>query len=238
MSLRRWLTQVSALMTKEWKQLYRDRALLSFVIFIFTLDILLASGAPALDLKQTPIGIIDRDHSTLSRELIYKLPAQQFTVVPMADQRSTRVPRPGARRTARRAHHSPRLRRKTCCARKAPPCNWWWTPATPTSASCCRATPSASCSRSVAELVGGQAAAQGRPVVLPQIDIQSRTRFNPSLTEAWYATLSELLTMAAPSPASCCPQPPWCARRNAAPVEQVVVCPCHRCRSCWPRPSP
>ena len=86
MSLRRWLTQVSALMTKEWKQLYRDRALLSFVIFIFTLDILLASGAPALDLKQTPIGIIDRDHSTLSRELIYKLPAQQFTVVPMADQ--------------------------------------------------------------------------------------------------------------------------------------------------------
>ena len=86
MNLRRWFTQVSALMTKEWKQLYRDRALLGFVIFIFTLDILLASGAPALDLKETPIGIIDRDHSTLSRELIYRLPAQQFTVVPMADQ--------------------------------------------------------------------------------------------------------------------------------------------------------
>ena len=63
----RWLRQVAALVVKEWRQLLRDTALAGFVVFIFTVDILIAAGAPALDLQAAPIGLIDRDASTASR---------------------------------------------------------------------------------------------------------------------------------------------------------------------------
>ena len=219
MSLRRWLTQVSALMTKEWKQLYRDRALLSFVIFIFTLDILLASGAPALDLKQTPIGIIDRDHSALSRELIYKLPAQQFTVVPMADQdhalergelRGVLTIPHGFEKDLLRAQ-SPALQLVV----DASDANLGFLLSSYTERILFTLS---------GELVGGQAAAQGRAVVLPQIDIQPRTRFNPSLTESWYATLSELLTMVT---VACIllPAAALVREKERGTVEQLLVSP-------------
>ena len=51
----RWLRQVAALVVKEWRQLLRDTALAGFVVFIFTVDILIAAGAPALDLQAAPI---------------------------------------------------------------------------------------------------------------------------------------------------------------------------------------
>ena len=223
MSLRRWLTQVSALMTKEWKQLYRDRALLSFVIFIFTLDILLASGAPALDLKQTPIGIIDRDHSTLSRELIYKLPAQQFTVVPMADQDQA-VSHALQRGELRGVLTIPHGFEKDLLRAQSPALQLVVDASDANLGFLLSSYTERILFTLSGELVGGQAAAQGRPVVLPQIDIQSRTRFNPSLTEAWYATLSELLTMVT---VACIllPAAALVREKERGTVEQLLVSP-------------
>lgn len=223
MSLRRWLTQVSALMTKEWKQLYRDRALLSFVIFIFTLDILLASGAPALDLKQTPIGIIDRDHSTLSRELIYKLPAQQFTVVPMADQDQA-VSHALERGELRGVLTIPHGFEKDLLRAQSPALQLVVDASDANLGFLLSSYTERILFTLSGELVSGQAAAQGRPVVLPQIDIQSRTRFNPSLTEAWYATLSELLTMVT---VACIllPAAALVREKERGTVEQLLVSP-------------
>ena len=223
MSLRRWLTQVSALMTKEWKQLYRDRALLSFVIFIFTLDILLASGAPALDLKQTPIGIIDRDHSALSRELIYKLPAQQFTVVPMADQDQA-VSHALERGELRGVLTIPHGFEKDLLRAQSPALQLVVDASDANLGFLLSSYTERILFTLSGELVGGQAAAQGRAVVLPQIDIQSRTRFNPSLTESWYATLSELLTMVT---VACIllPAAALVREKERGTVEQLLVSP-------------
>lgn len=223
MSLRRWLTQVSALMTKEWKQLYRDRALLSFVIFIFTLDILLASGAPALDLKQTPIGIIDRDHSALSRELIYKLPAQQFTVVPMADQDQA-VSHALERGELRGVLTIPHGFEKDLLRAQSPALQLVVDGSDANLGFLLSSYTERILFTLSGELVGGQAAAQGRAVVLPQIDIQSRTRFNPSLTESWYATLSELLTMVT---VACIllPAAALVREKERGTVEQLLVSP-------------
>jgi ABC-2 type transport system permease protein len=223
MSLRRWLTQVSALMTKEWKQLYRDRALLSFVIFIFTLDILLASGAPALDLKQTPIGIIDRDHSALSRELIYKLPAQQFTVVPMADQDQA-VSHALERGELRGVLTIPHGFEKDLLRAQSPALQLVVDASDANLGFLLSSYTERILFTLSGELVGGQAAAQGRSVVLPQIDIQSRTRFNPSLTESWYATLSELLTMVT---VACIllPAAALVREKERGTVEQLLVSP-------------
>jgi len=84
-AIARWWRQVGAMVAKEWKQLLRDRALIGFVVFIFTADIMIAAGAPELDLKQARLGIIDRDHSTLSRELVYRLQPPQFKVLQLPD---------------------------------------------------------------------------------------------------------------------------------------------------------
>jgi len=81
----RWLRQVAALVVKEWRQLLRDTALAGFVVFIFTVDILIAAGAPSLDLQAAPIGLIDRDASTASRELAGRLRAPYFDVRAVAD---------------------------------------------------------------------------------------------------------------------------------------------------------
>jgi hypothetical protein len=59
----RWVRQVRSIVVKEWRQLLRDRALLGFVIFIFSLDILIAAGSPDFDLRMARVGVIDRDHS-------------------------------------------------------------------------------------------------------------------------------------------------------------------------------
>ncbi|MBP7132046.1 MAG: ABC transporter permease [Aquabacterium sp.] len=223
MSLRRWLTQVSALMTKEWKQLYRDRALLSFVIFIFTLDILLASGAPALDLKETPIGVIDRDHSSVSRELIYRLPAQQFSVVPLADQDKvvSRALERGELRgvlTIPHGFENDLLRAQSPALQlvvDASDANLGFLLSSYTERILLTLS---------SDIVGAQAAARGQPVVIPQIVTQPRTRFNPSLTEAWYATLSELLTMVT---VACIllPAAALVREKERGTVEQLLVSP-------------
>ncbi len=223
MSLRRWLTQVSALMTKEWKQLYRDRALLSFVIFIFTLDILLASGAPALDLKETPIGIIDRDHSTLSRELIYRLPKQQFTIVPLADD-DQHVSRALERGELRGVLTLPHGFERDLLRAQSPSLQLVVDASDANLGFLLSSYTERILFTLVGELIGGQAAAQGQPVVLPQIDIQPRTRFNPSLTESWYATLSELLTMVT---VACIllPAAALVREKERGTVEQLLVSP-------------
>ena len=223
MSLRRWLTQVSALMTKEWKQLYRDRALLSFVIFIFTLDILLASGAPALDLKQTPIGIIDRDHSTLSRELIYKLPAQQFTVVPMADQDQA-VSHALERGELRGVLTIPHGFEKDLLRAQSPALQLVVDASDANLGFLLSSYTERILLTLSSDIVGAQAAARGQPVVIPQIVTQPRTRFNPSLTEAWYATLSELLTMVT---VACIllPAAALVREKERGTVEQLLVSP-------------
>ena len=46
-------------MHKELLQLLKDRALLAFTVFIFTLDIVLAAGATSIDLHDAPIAIVD-----------------------------------------------------------------------------------------------------------------------------------------------------------------------------------
>jgi ABC-2 type transport system permease protein len=70
-----WLGQVGILIRKELLQIVRDRALLLFTVYIFTLDILLAAGNAGFDVRQAPIGIVDHDRSTASRAHVSVPPA-------------------------------------------------------------------------------------------------------------------------------------------------------------------
>lgn len=77
-SQRVWWQQVLVLTIKEFRQLIRDRAIFFYIIFIFTLDILIAAGGPSMELSNAGIVIHDADHSAASRALVYRFQPPYF----------------------------------------------------------------------------------------------------------------------------------------------------------------
>lgn len=73
--------QLWALSLKELRQLVRDRAVFGFVLYIFTLDLLLNASGGWSDLANTPLSVRDLDQSELSRELVARLRAPYFRPV-------------------------------------------------------------------------------------------------------------------------------------------------------------
>jgi ABC-2 type transport system permease protein len=67
-----------ALVRKELFELSRDTVLLAFLIYAFTGDILIAAKGVRLDLHNAAIGVVNQDHSALSRELVYEFAAPYF----------------------------------------------------------------------------------------------------------------------------------------------------------------
>lgn len=65
-----WCEQVRVLMLKELKQLVRDRALFAYTIFIFTLDVMLAAGASSIELRRTPLAVVQAQQGEAGRDLI------------------------------------------------------------------------------------------------------------------------------------------------------------------------
>jgi ABC-2 type transport system permease protein len=74
-----WVRQVSALTIKELRQLWRDRALLGFVIYVFTLNIILAAGGASFELDRAPVIVHDADHTKPARDLAYAFQPPYFT---------------------------------------------------------------------------------------------------------------------------------------------------------------
>jgi ABC-2 type transport system permease protein len=75
-----WTRQVAALATKELKQLWRDRALFGFLIYVFTLDIMIAAGGASFELNHVPVVVHDADHSNAARDLTYRFQPPYFSL--------------------------------------------------------------------------------------------------------------------------------------------------------------
>lgn len=73
-----WWQQVLVLLIKEFRQLIRDRAIFAYIVFIFTLDILIAAGGPTMELTAADLVIRDADNSAASRALIYRFRPPYF----------------------------------------------------------------------------------------------------------------------------------------------------------------
>jgi ABC-2 type transport system permease protein len=215
----RWLRQVAALVLKEWRQLLRDTALAGFVVFIFTLDILIAAGAPALDLQAAPIGLIDRDASTASRELTGRLRAPYFDVRAVADdeQQVARALERGQLRAVLIVPHDferALVRGETAQVQlvvEAADSNLGYLVASYTE-------------RILAPLAAEFAAKGAAAHALPEVRLQARYRFNPALTEAWYSTISELLTMLTVA-SILLPAAALVREKERGTIEQLLVSP-------------
>ena len=78
-ALAAWLRQVSALTVKELRQLWRDRPLLVYVVYLFTLELVLVAGGTR-ELSHAWLLVRDGDRSAASRELVLQLREPWFTV--------------------------------------------------------------------------------------------------------------------------------------------------------------
>lgn len=72
-----WWSRLSAMTVKELLQLWRDWLLIIAIIYLFTLDILLA-GNVRLELNNATFIVHDADHSAASRELIHRFRPPYF----------------------------------------------------------------------------------------------------------------------------------------------------------------
>jgi len=71
--------QLWVLTIKELRQVVRDRTLLVFVIYVFSLHIVISTLGAGDDLRHLPVVVRDGDHSTESRELVQRLREPHFT---------------------------------------------------------------------------------------------------------------------------------------------------------------
>jgi ABC-2 type transport system permease protein len=73
-----WGEQVRVLMVKELKQLFKDRALFAYTVFIFTLDVMLAAGASSIELQRAPLAVAQTQYSAAGRDLVGRFRPPQF----------------------------------------------------------------------------------------------------------------------------------------------------------------
>jgi len=72
-----WWSRIATLTGKELLQLARDTMLVLVVLYLFTLDIMMAGGVK-MDLNKANVVVHDMDHSLASRELIYRFQQPYF----------------------------------------------------------------------------------------------------------------------------------------------------------------
>lgn len=77
-SWRGFLGRGLELIRKELLQLWRDRVLMLFLLYVFTIDIYLAGSGLSFSLHHATIAVMDQDHSQSSRELASRFQLPEF----------------------------------------------------------------------------------------------------------------------------------------------------------------
>ena len=78
MNIRVWWRRLRMMTIKELLQLFRDTVLIFFTVYAFTVDVYLAGSGVSLSLNNAALVVHDADHSFASRELIYRFQQPYF----------------------------------------------------------------------------------------------------------------------------------------------------------------
>jgi ABC-2 type transport system permease protein len=187
-----WLRQMTVMTVKEFMQLGNDRALLIFILYSFTTNILLVGGTKSHDLQNANLVVHDADHSAASRDLIYRFqqPYFRFTgEVLDAGEGMRRVEQGRAmlyldipEDFSRNLHRGVQGAEVQLLVDTSNATRGYL-------ASSYSANIGAEFSRDW--VTQNQAATAETPT----IDNRTRIRYNPTLNEAWFNTIAELLIM-------------------------------------------
>jgi ABC-2 type transport system permease protein len=183
------------MLVKELRQLARDRVLFAFIVWIFTGNIWLAAGEEGTELRQARLLVHDADHSVASRELLHRFQPPYFRLggeVARVEDGARALD--GGRATALlvippRFDADLRGGERTAVQILVD--------ATHASTGYLAASYGSRITTRFAEEHGAGWLARHHAELgpLPVIEHHPRIWFNPVLDEAWFATISELLTM-------------------------------------------
>lgn len=73
-----WWRRLFVMLTKELRQLFRDKAVIGFFFWAFVMDVYLAGSGTSMQLVNAGIVVHDSDHSVASRELIHRFHQPYF----------------------------------------------------------------------------------------------------------------------------------------------------------------
>ena len=73
-----WWRRLVVMITKELRQLFRDKALIGFFFWAFIMDVYLAGSGTSMQLVNAGMVVHDADHSVASRELIHRFHLPYF----------------------------------------------------------------------------------------------------------------------------------------------------------------
>ncbi len=225
LGLSRRLRQIRVMTGKELRQLVRDRALLIFIVYSFTLHMFVAAGSEASDLRDARFLVRDLDRTPASRELVSRF-------LPPHYRPAGEVAHPG--------EALDRLDRGTAVMLLEIPEGFSRTidegvePATvqllvDTSSANTGYLASAYSAR-IAARYGAERAQENLARAgavreqLPGIESRDRVWFNATLDEKWFSTISELLTMIT---VSCIllPAAALVREKERGTIEQLLVSP-------------
>ena len=190
------LRQMRSLAVKELQSLFRDRPLFVFIVYIFTLHIVVSTLGATMDLRHSPTLVDDADRSPISRELTHAFREPYFSLMAKAASSNGGL---GAidDGTARVVVHIPEQFERTI-RRGAQPAH---VQVLVDSSQVALGFLAASYSTRLVHMLGSEIATRSlaeRGVdvrSLPAIQSRERTLYNFSLNDHWPVSLSVLITM-------------------------------------------
>lgn len=194
--LRLWLRQLRVMTVKELRQLARDRVLLIFIIYIFTGHIIIAAGGLQTELRRAGVLVHDADHSAAARELIHRFQPPYFEFrqeVADADAALTLLDRGQAKVLL----DIPARFEQTLYEAEQPAVLQLMVDTSNANTGFLASSYGVRIAAGYGqEWVRRDLTRAGLdPDKLPVIRNQTRIWYNPELNEAWFGTISDLLTM-------------------------------------------
>ena len=220
----RWFEQVRVLVSKELKQLFKDRALFAYTVFIFTLDVMFAAGASSIELQRAPLAVYVPEQSAASRDLVGRLRPPYFELRRhLVDEREAgaALDRGDVRAVLSLPDHFAddlALGRQTQVQLLVD------------TAQANQGFLIASYAERINAAFGAEWAQRTLrrdgvdPTRMPQVRAEVRYWHNPSLKEQWFNTVSELLTMLTIA-AIMLPAAALVREKERGTIEQLLVAP-------------
>lgn len=195
-ALHTWSRQLAVMTTKELRQLWRDRVLLIYIVYIFTGQILIAGGQIESELNNAWLLVRDADRSQASRELVHRFRAPYFRLAGEVTHPDEGLALLDQGKVAALLE-IPADFEKTLIEAREPAVVQLLVDTSKANigylASSYGVRIGAGYGREWAE---SNLQRQGlAPEALPQVQMQTRVWHNPDLRQSWFSTISDLLSM-------------------------------------------
>lgn len=191
-----WVRQLGALVAKELRQLWRDRVLLGFVIYVFTYNIVLAAGGVSFELNRVPVIVNDADGSQAARDLTYRFQPPYFSLRGEArdpEQAMQMLDREQARVLLQIPHDFTH----TLNEGRQPATVQLLVDASHANSGYLASSYAGAIANRFGEEWAGKSMARAGidPARIPHVENRTRYWYNPDLNETWFHTVAELTTM-------------------------------------------